>query len=343
MILTIIQICAVPECKGPLTNYKNGRFCAEHIAEWSNRCGIVACGQPIAFRNALTCNNPAHEAWYNKWSSRFVRLSFPGVQRVIRQQRQAQGQEVFGGGPGDANVPALRVQLPALGEITGDKVVHTFRARSIYCLETIQWACGTPIGWGKCYQSESAPQVLAILNRLWGAHEDLRPGFITYDDACGLLRHIATQDINSPWIKSTKFIVDAWHYIGHKATDILCRKWCNPAPTNGAQPDLVVVQEDRNGTKHQTRAFNTETAEQFNAWLNSAEAQLRQMSDVTYDFVVHVLFMLYKEQVEKRIEKKKRYLPDDFWPDEHDDDNGGGNGSDGEGEGDGDGDGNGGN
>jgi hypothetical protein len=194
-------------------------------------------------------------------------------------------------------------------------VVHTFRAQTIYCLQTVQWACGVPIGWGKCYKSESSPQVLAILERIWEHHPGSRPSFIAYDDACDMLRHIVTQNPHSPWLTSTKFIVDAWHYIGHRSTDILCRLWCNPAPTNGAQPDLVLVKEDANGAKHITRAFNTETAEQLNSWLNGFEAQLRQMSNVNYDFFVHVLLMLYKEMVEERIAKKDHELTDEFWED----------------------------
>jgi hypothetical protein len=93
----------------------------------------------------------------------------------------------------------------------------------------------------------------------------------------------------------------------------LCRLWCNPAPTNGSQPDLVLVDVDDNGRTHTTRAFNTETAEQLNAWLNGFEAQLRQMSATNYDFCVHVLMLLYKEMVEERILKKQRTLSDEFW------------------------------
>ncbi|KAJ7855700.1 hypothetical protein B0H13DRAFT_1477029, partial [Mycena leptocephala] len=69
-----------------------------------------------------------------------------------------------------------------------------------------------------------------------------------------------------------EFIVDSWHYIEHRATDVLCRLWCNPAPTNGSQPDLVTVQADKNDT---TRAFSTETAE---CWISGFESQLQQMS-----------------------------------------------------------------
>ncbi|KAF7366150.1 hypothetical protein MVEN_00491900 [Mycena venus] len=221
-------------------------------------------------------------------------MSFAGVRRVIRRQQGDEDSNAMAAGP------TLRVELSALGDVPGSQVIHTFKAKTTYCLQTVQWACGYPIGWGKCYRSESSSQVLAILDRIWGDYPDLRPSFIAYDDACSLLRHIVTQDPTSPWLSTTKFIVDAWHYIGHHATDILCWLWCNPAPKDGSQPDLILIEEDANGTQHQTRAFNTETAEQFNSWLNGFESQMRQMSAANYDFFVHVLMMVYAERVEKK-------------------------------------------
>ncbi|KAJ7259170.1 hypothetical protein B0H12DRAFT_1014551, partial [Mycena haematopus] len=95
--------------------------------------------------------------------------------------------------------------------------------------------------------------------------------------------------------------------------DLLCRLWCNPQPTNGSQPDLIRVEEDVNGTTHQTRAFNTETAEQLNSWLNGFESQLRQMSTTNYDFFIHALMMLYAERVQRRMEQKNLDLTDEFW------------------------------
>ncbi|KAF7354468.1 hypothetical protein MVEN_01136000 [Mycena venus] len=83
--------------------------------------------------------------------------------------------------------------------------------------------------------------------------------------------------------------------------------------SNGSQPDLILVSIDDNGHTHTTRAFNTETAEQLNAWLNGFEAQLRQMSEINFDFSVHVLMLLYKELVEKRVEKKNEGLNEEFW------------------------------
>ncbi|KAJ7491662.1 hypothetical protein B0H11DRAFT_1664500, partial [Mycena galericulata] len=58
-------------------------------------------------------------------------------------------------------------------------------------------------------------------------------------------------------------------------------------PLNSTGHDLIIVEEDANGYKHQTRAFNTETAEQLNSWLTGFESQLLQMSDMNYDFFLH--------------------------------------------------------
>ncbi|KAJ6525394.1 hypothetical protein B0H19DRAFT_971314 [Mycena capillaripes] len=305
------KICSISSCEKELVNYKNGRFCQDHLYMQA-LCGIIPCGRPIHSPGALTCDNQAHKDWHAKYLNRFSRMSFPGVQRVIR--RQTGGESRFNGpSEPEGGTPTLHAELPSLDGVVGAQFSHTFRAGTTYCLQTIQWACGCPVAWGKCYRSESSSQVLRFINRTWENHPASKPSFISYDDACNLLRHIVTQDPNSHWIQTTKFIVDAWHYIGHRATDVLCRLWCNPAPTNGSQPDLVIMEVDANGRTHTTRAFNTETAEQLNAWLGGFEAQLRQMSATNFDFCVHVLMLLYKEMVEGKILKKERTLSEEFW------------------------------
>ncbi|KAJ7261470.1 hypothetical protein C8J57DRAFT_1634439 [Mycena rebaudengoi] len=301
------RICAISTCTNGLVNFKNGRFCHAHL-DMRTICGIIPCGRPVRSNDAVTCDNQSHKDWHTKYLNRFSCQSFPGVQRVIRRQMAAASE-----GNTIPTAPALHVELPELQGVAGADVAHTFRARTTYCLQTVQWSCGCPIGWGKCYRSESSPQVLQILDNIWDTYPDSKPSFVAYDDACNLLRHIVTQDPSSSWLSSTKFIVDAWHYIGHRAGHVLCRVWCNPAPTNGSQPDLISVHVDENGRTHTTRAFNTEMAEQLNAWLTGFEAQLRQMSDTNYDFVVHVLMLLYMDLVEKRVAKKDEELTAEFW------------------------------
>ncbi|KAJ6541366.1 hypothetical protein B0H19DRAFT_1077227 [Mycena capillaripes] len=69
----------------------------------------------------------------------------------------------------------------------------------------IQWTCGYPIGWGRCYTSESSSQVLEFINQVWAENPESKPGFIAYDDACSLLRHIVTQNPQDPWLATTVF------------------------------------------------------------------------------------------------------------------------------------------
>ena len=188
-----IKHCAYSDCNKGLANYKTSRFCAMHEAQgMADMCGIIPCGQPVE-PGQMTCSLPAHKQWYKAYCARFARTSFPGVQRVMRRQQLRSEERAAGDNVAEVNsTPNLIVRLPPLGETPGDAVIHTFRARWVYCLLTIQWACGTPIGWSKCYKSESLPQAFSLLQRIWSLYEDLLPSYLAYDRGCDLLRHIAT-------------------------------------------------------------------------------------------------------------------------------------------------------
>ena len=58
------------------------------------------------------------------------------------------------------------------------------------------------------------------------------------------------------------------------------------------------IWQDAQGIWHKVRTFNTETGEQFNAWMNNYEASSRQTPDTNFDMFVHVLFLLFKEDVD---------------------------------------------
>jgi hypothetical protein len=247
----------------------------------------------------LWCKNSSHIDWHKKWMNHFKWLSYPGVHHIIWWQHTASEEAIQGGVRNhDVTAPALDVQMPPLQGIPGKNVAHTFCAGTIYYIVTIQWSCRYLLGWGKCYKSETAPQILKIMNKMWTDNALLRPSFMAYDDACNLLWHIVTEDPHSEWLKT---IVDAWHYIGHCATDVLCWLWCNLAPTDGSQPDLMPMDRP------------TPTPKQLNSLLNSFEAELSQMMDVNFDFFMHVLFLLFKEMTEEQIAKKEHELLDEFW------------------------------
>src|SRR4051812_23596166 len=111
----------------PLQNYRDGRFCVEHD-ELSLICGLEGCNLPVSDPTQRACATPSHQAFYRAWTARFGRDSFHAVKN--RDEEMAS---------------IARLPIGPNGE-PGSEVKHTFAARKVFCLETIQWACGYPIG-----------------------------------------------------------------------------------------------------------------------------------------------------------------------------------------------------
>lgn len=283
--------------------------------KYTKICGIGSCSDPVV-GDTKTCQRADHQAWHDKFNERWARVSFKGTSRIIRRGAEAKENARLEGivpeHGSTGGIASMRLQPLPPPPIDGQEaaenfnIYHRYRAAEIYCVETIQFACSVPIGWGKCYRSESPSQVLAFLNRIFELL-GFRPSFIAYDNACSLLAHIfgSAPIANRSWHNTTRFIVDAFHYITHRTTDDFCRIFNNPAPADGSQPDLVITQTDAEGVTHATRAFNLETAEQLNAWLAPYEGPLKQMTHWRFDFTMHVLMLLYTEDAESRIAKRE--------------------------------------
>ncbi|TFK20813.1 hypothetical protein FA15DRAFT_719103 [Coprinopsis marcescibilis] len=73
--------------------------------------------------------------------------------------------------------------------------------------------------------------------------------------------------------------------------DELCQKFCNPAPNDGSQPNLVIVALDAQGQPYFKHAFNTQVCKQLNAWLVGFSAILKRMTACNFKWLIHV--MLY--------------------------------------------------
>ena len=136
---------------------------------------------------------------------------------------------------------------------------HYFGPGRFYCVETICAPCGTVIAWTKFDKSESQSNIVQFLSNVYPTEES-RPDYICIDKACLVLRHIVTQGMLEEWKKTTRFIVDTYHYINHSPIDVLCRTWCNPNPLDGSAPNLVIPAVDKNGRPVLKRAFNTQVS-----------------------------------------------------------------------------------
>jgi CxC5 like cysteine cluster associated with KDZ transposases/CxC6 like cysteine cluster associated with KDZ transposases len=238
--------CAHNDCTEALQNARGGVFCGFHEIVHENKCRMRDCDNPKV-PPSQTC-----ELHHNHWYShviRFGRQTLLGVRRLVRRSEQE-------------HLPWLpqinhQVQPHDAAPVPQTVKDNYFVAPRFYCVETICAPCGAVIAWTLFDKSESPTKILNFLEAVYPT-PDLRPNYVCIDKACAVLRTAISNGAWNTWKETTRFIVDSYHYINHRTSDYLCRKWCNPAPLNGSAPNLVIVENDVNGNPHYKRALNTQ-------------------------------------------------------------------------------------
>jgi len=238
--------CAFDECIEEVKNSRGGVFCARHEITHGNLCRMHDCDRPKVPPGHTCAIHQNH--WYQH-AIRYGQQSMLGICRLIRRsdeehldwlpQRNRQVQ------PHDDDAHSQ------------NRKDNYFVPPRFYCVETICAPCGAVHAWALFDKAESPTNILNFLEAVYPT-SDMRPDYVCIDKACMVLRTAISNGAWNVWKETTRFIVDSYHYINHRANDYLCRKWCNPAPLNGSAPNLVVVEHDINGNEHYKRAFNTQ-------------------------------------------------------------------------------------
>lgn len=181
-----------------------------------------------------------------------------------------------------------------------------FTPNRFYCVETLCAPCGVVLAWTKFAKAESPINILTWLENIY-PDSDMRPSYIAIDKACQVMQKAINNGSWEQWRLTTRFIVDSYHYINHKAEDVLCRTWCNPAPSDGSAPNLVGQHVDEKGNVHQFREFNTEACEQLNSWLGGFESILKRMTVHNFNWFLHaMLFYHCNFMLTKKAESRKK-------------------------------------
>ncbi len=154
--------------------------------------------------------------------------------------------------------------------------------------------------------------------------ENSWPDYICIDKAYVVLWTAATNNAWDMWQKTTWFIVDSYHYNNHSATDTLCNTWCNPAPTDGSVPNLVIMAKDKKGKYYWKRAFNTQACEQLNSWLGGFEFILKRMTIGNFNWFLHTMLFYHtkyviENQKRKQAKAQKKNIDDSDGDDDEDD------------------------
>ena len=201
--------------------------------------------------------------------------------------------------PHDAEGPAERTNS------------ELFTPPRMYCVETICAPCGVVIAWAKFAKAESPTNILNFLDHVYPI-EEARPAYICIDKACLVLRTSVANGTWQRWRNTSRFIVDSYHYVNHRASDSICRKWCNPAPLDGSAPNLVILEIDERGRPYCKHAFNTQACEQLNAWLGGFDHILRRMTSWNFNWFLHSLLFYHTKYVIKRQVMKSSTSADDM-------------------------------
>ena len=276
--------CAFNKCESDLVNARGGSFCAIHEGAYGSKCRVVGCHND-KIHPTQACLQ--HKSEWDKHIHNRSPGALAGVRRMLRR-------------PGENLdwLPNLQQNLlPHDGPIPPEREnKHYFSPNRFYCVETVCAPCGTVIAWSKFAKSESPTKIMDFLNRIYPTKES-RPAYICIDKACSVLKFIINNDAYADWLETTRFVVDSYHYINHKATDNICRTWCNPTPSNGSAPNLVIPTTDKNGNPCLKSAFNTQACEQLNSWLGGYESILKRMTPGNFDWFLHAMLYYHTKHV----------------------------------------------
>jgi hypothetical protein len=229
-----------------LANARGGSLCPHHEIVLGNQCRVRDCLNPRK-QNTEACI--VHQDMWEKHKQTHSRDHLMGVRRMLQRPQEPQPwqtQQNRPHQPHDEEAPDLVRK-------------HFFSPARSYCVETIVAPCGVVIAWTKFERSESPTNILNFLKTIYPTLES-RPSYICIDKACQVLRTCIAKRSWDEWKKTTRFIVDSYHYTNHKATDGLCSKYCNPSPSDGSAPNLVQLARDKNGVMQMQRAFNTQVS-----------------------------------------------------------------------------------
>jgi hypothetical protein len=299
--------CAYGDCTSDLINARGGTFCPFHETQYGAKCRVHDCLLP-KLNPSQACEQ--HQPEWRKYLQSHSRENLSGVKRILRRPGETL--------PWQPNIQRnLQLHDQDVPEV---QKKNYFSPNRFYCVETICAPCGTVIAWAKFAKSESPTHILDFLARVYPTEES-RPDYICIDKACLVLRTSIRNGSWEEWKKTTRLIVDAFHYKNHSDNDTLCRAWCNPSPTDGSAPNLVIPAVDKNGQACLKQAFNTQVSyqmifkykflsqkqacEQLNAWLGGFESILKRMVPGNFDWFLHTMLFYHTRYVLKKLHKKR--------------------------------------
>ncbi|KAF8961578.1 hypothetical protein BDZ97DRAFT_1664120 [Flammula alnicola] len=298
--------CAIDNCVNDLSNSRGGSLCNVHHLQLGSRCLVRDCTNNRV-RDTSACQ--AHQGQWRKYTKYRTCQTQSGVRRMLQRPGESQPWNPQRRGPNPQRHDDDEEEPPLSS--------NYFSPARYYCVETICAPCGVVIAWTKFARAESTTNILNFLESVYQTEES-RPDYICIDKGCKVFQTaVRNGSWDRIWKHTSRFIVDAYHYINHRVQDYLCRKYCNPSPGDGSAPNLVIIEYDNNGRPYAKRAFNTQVCEQLNAWLAGFESILKRMTPGNFNWFLHAMLFYHTKHVITQQKQKAKSQNDS---DDDDDD-----------------------
>ena len=284
--------CAHNNCTNDLQNARGGIYCALHENRYGGLCHMANCSN-VKVEGTQACEQ--HQQAWERFLVNHRQHALGGYRRALRRPDESLPW-----------MPRLSINVQPHDENQErQRRANNFTPPRFYCIETICAPCGVVIAWAKFAKSESPANIMSFLGKVYPTEES-RPSYVCIDKACLVLRSCVRNGNWNDWKKTTRFVVDTYHYSNHNATDQLCQKYCNPAPTDGSAPNLVITDRTASGQIYYKRAFNTQACEQLNAWLGGFEQILKRMTAGNFNWFLHTMLTYHtKHVIHKQSLKRK--------------------------------------
>src|ERR1700733_7272968 len=300
----------MPRCLNIPTNFHSKKLCHDHQEEQSGLCGIVSCTHLASTGLTGTCEDEAHQELWAAFRSTQSHETYGSYQHVLQNQ---QGSALHGedeetapwiaeghqnaqrvvSAPDDPEQTVPHHHCEGGNSVTcntGQCTQHTWQYHHIYCLETVTCPFGCIIAWTKFPTSESPTNIVCMLVQIFPTPES-HPSYFVINKACRILAMLQSCGLCNTWFQTSQFLVDVFHF-KHHSGDPNCQRYCNPTPIIEDDPNLVLSIQDDLPPCLQW-AFNTEAAEQLNAWFGGYASQLSHMHPANHDFLVQIMLMYH--------------------------------------------------
>ncbi|KIJ90455.1 hypothetical protein K443DRAFT_116578 [Laccaria amethystina LaAM-08-1] len=202
--------CAFDNCLNDLSNSRGGSLCDQHHVSLASYCLVRNCDNRRVDGTSACQDHQREWNTFRKFSQHNIRS---GIHQMLQRPAESYAWQPTSRGPNTQrhDDPASDPPLPP----------NYFTPSRYYCVETICAPCGVIIAWTKFARSESTTNILNFLGSVY-PDEESRPDYICIDKACQVLATAVTNGSWETWKRTSRFIVDSYHYNNHRVQDYLC-------------------------------------------------------------------------------------------------------------------------